>query len=513
MNQISSFFVRKVRVKDDRGIALVVAIALMAIVGILMITMVTVAINESRASGRDRQRSSAVMTAEGQVDSLISQIQSAPVAQLPCTPAGSTTASIGTDTMTITNTVTYSTAAGAPVTCGAVQTGTQAGLVAIKSVSKSRALAGQPAAIRTVETLVKLTPAYNNTLSKAFYSYGDITFAGTGSITGPNADLYTNGSVTCNNGTTVDGSIFSQGSVSFNHTNCRAAVDVRAKSGFTTNDATVGGSIFVSSGSISMLHGHLGQQARASGTVTSGTNSGDACVTAGKCFPGDMAVAAPPTEAFPQINFDAATQAAWVAAGYAITILDPSAGFTCGMFGGSGSLNGKVDNAGKWIIDALSAAGTMPKTVLVDKCPSHPVKFQANPQVIALENDLAIFSNAGFDFSGATTIKSATADQHNLYLIQPYAAVSAHPCTSQGIAFNSSVTVQNTISDLLYSPCTIRTANLTSLYGQVYSGGPSQIDNGFNMTFRSLPVFGLSVAGGAINKYSADILYMRETTP
>ena len=509
MNQISSFFVRKVRVKDDRGIALVVAIALMALVGILMITMVTVAINESRASGRDRQRSSAVMTAEGQVDSLISQIQSAPVAQLPCTPSTPATVSVGTDAMTITNTVTYSTAAGAPVTCAAVRTGTQADLVAIKSVSKSRALAGQPAAIRTVETLVKLTPAYNNTLSKAFYSYGDLTFADSGTITGPNADVYTSGSVICNNGTVIDGSIYAQGSVSFNHTNCRATVDVRAKSGFNTNDATVGGNIFVSSGSISMLHGHLGgAQARASGTVT-----GDACSPAGKCFPGDMAVAAPPTEAFPQINFDAATQAAWAAQGYAITTLDPSAGFTCGMFGGSGSLNGKVDNAGKWIIDALSAAGTMPKTVLVDKCPSHPVKFQANPQVIALENDLAIFSNAGFDFSGATTIKSATADQHNLYLIQPYAAVSAHPCTSQGIAFNSSVTVQNTISDLLYSPCTIRTANLTSLYGQVYSGGPSQIDNGFNMTFRSLPVFGLSVAGGAINKYSADILYMRETTP
>jgi Tfp pilus assembly protein PilX len=508
MNQISSFFVRKVRVKDDRGIALVVAIALMAIVGILMITMVTVAINESRASGRDRQRSSAVMTAEGQVDSLISQIQSAPVAQLPC-PAGSTTASIGTDTMTITNTVTYSTAAGAPVTCLAVQTGTQADLVAIKSVSKSRALAGQPAAIRTVETLVKLTPAYNNTLSKAFYSYGDITFAGTGSITGPNADLYTNGSVTCNNGTTVDGSIYAQGSVSFNNTNCRATVDVRAKSGFNTNDATVGGNIFVSNGSISMLHGHLGgAQARARGTVT-----GDACSPAGKCFPGDMAVAAPPSEAFPQINSDSATINAWAAAGYTSVVTLPNSSYPCGMYGGSGSLNGQVDNAGKWIIDALSAAGTMPKTVLVDKCPSQPVKFQANPQVIALENDLAIFSDGGFDFSGPTTIKSATADQHNLYLIQPYAAVSAHPCTSQGIAFNSSVTVQNTISDLLYSPCTIRTANLSSLYGQVYSGGPSEIDNGFNMTFRSLPVFGLSVAGGAINKYSADILYMRETTP
>src|SRR5450830_652391 len=112
------------RVDDDRGIALVVAVALMALVTTLLVVMVSVAIHENSSSGRDRQRSSAVMTAEGQVDSLISQIQSAAITDLPCDPIPPLNVSVGSDTMTITSTVIYSTAAepDLQVACGSLGT-------------------------------------------------------------------------------------------------------------------------------------------------------------------------------------------------------------------------------------------------------------------------------------------------------------------------------------------------------------------------------------------------------
>src|SRR5450830_51703 len=167
------------RVDDDRGIALVVAVALMALVTTLLVVMVSVAIHENSSSGRDRQRSSAVMTAEGQVDSLISQIQSAAIADLPCDPIPPLNVSVGSDTMTITSTVTYSTAADVQDDCGSRATTTLA-TAKIKATSTSNALPGQPAAVRRVETLLHLTPTHG--FDKAIFGYGGVSIANNGEI-------------------------------------------------------------------------------------------------------------------------------------------------------------------------------------------------------------------------------------------------------------------------------------------------------------------------------------------
>lgn len=103
MNRNSLPTAYRQRSQDDSGIALIVAIALMAIVGVLLVVMVSVAIHENNASGRDRQRSSGVMAAEGQVDTLISKIQSAPPATLPCSPSSTpnVNVTVGSDRMVI----------------------------------------------------------------------------------------------------------------------------------------------------------------------------------------------------------------------------------------------------------------------------------------------------------------------------------------------------------------------------------------------------------------------------
>ncbi len=489
--------------ENDEGIAMVVAIALMGIVSILVVTLAVLAIHQAQASGRDRQRSSAVMTAEGVVDTLVAAIQSSAPADLPCGTLTDEQVTVVSDTLTSSPTVTYFDAAGNPVDCGALAT-TQLASASVSATTVSDPIVGQAPARRTVETLLRLDATYENGLNKAIFGDGGVTLANKADIYGqdgqPNADVYTNGNVICNNHQHYYGSIYAQGYVSMANT-CTIEVDVQAAGNITATNpgVSINGRALSSNGSIDLGPASLGQQARASGSVT-----GNVCSTPGKCFPG-VSVAPPPYQAFPEIDW--ADYTAWVSDGFSnvVTI----SGSQCGMYSEPGKLNGKVDAAGKWLYEN---GETLPgDTVLLVDCPSQPVKLQGVG--ITINHNLAIFSKGGVNFAGNTLITSASSEPHNLYLIQPYDAVSTHPCTSDGIALDNQVTVDSTINSLLYSPCTIRKANLTTHYGQIYAGGIAQIDNQLTMYYEPLPVPGgllLGGAGATVKSYSVEILYTRE---
>jgi Tfp pilus assembly protein PilX len=508
MNRISLSLAVRRRAQDDRGIALVVVVALMALIGVVIVTLVSLAIYESRASGRDRQRSSAVMTAEGQVDSLVSQIQTAQLVNLPCGGAVPNV-SVASDVMSLTNTVKYFTAAGVEVPCATAQGGsTVLASATIKSTSTSQALAGQAPAVRTVETLLKLTPTYGNYLDRAIFGDAGISLANNADIYGqagqPDADLYTNGSIACNNAVHFYGSIYAQGTVSMSNT-CVVEVNVEAKLGFsaTNPQVRVNGKVLVQHGNITLNSSTVGQQARASGTVT-----GTPCSTAGKCFSNDSTITPPPVQPFPVYNWDAPTQAAWVALGYTVQTF-PRTNYPCGTYTGTGPYNGSVDNVARWVYENMA---TMPKTVIYANCPGNPFMVQQNHSTIALANDLAIFDTGGFTINNNTTIQSTDTTSHLLYLIQPYNSIS-RPCTV-GITLNNQVTIDSTINDLLYSPCDIVKANNSTQYGQIYGGGSVTINNRLTMYYKPLPVpNGPTATGTPIKFYSADILYKRENNP
>jgi len=457
------------------------------------------------------------MTAEGQVDSVISRIQNAPVAAgtglpspsgtgLPCGTSTVTGVSVGSDKMSITTTVTYSTTADAAVDCSALAT-TPVAKAKIKSTTTSSRVGSEAPAVRTVETLLNLKPTYANGLNKAIFSNGtdDISFQSNPTIYGSasgltDADIYTNGNVNCNNGTFY-GSIYTQKSATFAGA-CIVYGNLHTKLGYTSNNgaALVKGDVLASGGSIALGSSQVPGHAYASGTA-----AGNLC-TAAKCF-GSQTVAVPPTQAFPQYIWNASTKQAWIAAGYTPVELSPSTGYACNWYNASPdplNLNGKVDNVGAWLVNN---AKSTTKYVVHTTC---AVKFQG-PNLV-LGADLAVFADGGFTVSSGTHFKSNTAVHHNLYLIQPYNSVSS-PCTSDGIALDNTVQVESTVTDLLYTPCNIRQANTATQFGQVYAGGKVQIDNALQMTYQPLPVFGLSVAGGSVDKYTVDILYMRETTP
>lgn len=483
------------RAQDDSGIALLVAIALMALVGVLLVVLVSIAIHENNASGRDRQRSSGVMTAEGQVDTLISTIQSAPPGTLPCSPltTPNVNVTVGSDSMVITNTVTYYDAAGAPLGCPVSATAIAA-KASIKSTSRSNRIAGQAPAVRTVETLLALTPTYNNEFTKAIYGGGGITLDNNVTILGQSAgttdaDLYTAGNITCKNSQHLWGTIYAQGTVTL-APSCIVEKDVYAKMGFLSdngNGAVVKGKIESSQGTIALKKTSVTLSARSKLAVP----TGDACPV--KCFK-DLTLTDPPVSTFPIIIWDTATAADWAAKGGFTNVVSND---VCGS--GAGSV-------GQWFTD--NAAALTANTVIRTTC-----KFTIpnSVSVIKMAKNVAIVATGGVALTNSVTVESTTTDVRNLYLMQPYDAVATHPCTTvTGIELSNQVTFLNTISDLLYSPCNILDNNKGTLFGQTYGGGTVQVGNNLEMTYRQLPVWGVSGATTSVDHYAVDILYKRE---
>ncbi|WP_199424066.1 hypothetical protein [Actinotalea solisilvae] len=507
------------RARGDEGIAIVVAVSLVGIVAVLVLALVATAVHESGASGRDRQRSSAVMTSEAQVNDLVAHVQSTAPGSLPCGTVPPETISTITDQLDVTAEVAYFTAGDVQVDCADVLAGVQVAKATITATSVSDPLLDQQVARRTVETLLRLTPSWGNDLDKAIFGNGGVTLANHASIYGqngqPDADVYTNGNVTCNNNQHYYGSIYAQGTVSMSN-QCVVEVDVHAKGGFsaTNPQVSVNGRVLVSNGNASLGKMQLGQQARASGSVTS--DSGGPCypATNGKCVSG-VAVPPPAALAFPILKWDAATQTEWANNGYTNVVTFPRAGFPCGWYTGpnlvgptghSTNLNGKADGVGAWLF--ANGHTLTQDTIVVSTC-SDPVTLQGIG--FTLKDNLAIFANGGVTFSGNSQITSTTSDSRNLYLIQPYDA-KPFGCNQDGIALNNQVTVHQTVDVLLYSPCNIRKANNTTHYGQIYAGGQAIIDNQLTMYYQPLPVWGVVTASAAIEYYNVDILYVRENT-
>lgn len=524
--------------RRDDGVALIAAVGVVMLVAVLVGVTAMIAVSESKGTGRDRQRSSAIAQAESQLDVTIGRIQSAPPSVLGsaalCGPTTSTTKVAG-DTFTITTTVSYFTAANQPVDCTSLQNGAAVGLVSISSTATSQALAHAQAAKRTMETLVRLTPNYQVDLNKAIFSQSNLTMANKTNLRSatatPNADVYTNGDFTCNNNEDFQGSIYAQGNVTFS-SQCTVAVDVWAGGNITVNNqsAAIGGQA-LSSGTLTGSPGNiwlgkasLGQQARAVGTATSDMPQG-ACNITGKCF-SHVTVGQPPQTSFPQLVWDSTAAGQWAAHGYTTVVNLPNASFPCGWYNGpnlvgadghSSNLNGKADGVGAWLYaNAYHLSG--PTIVTVD--PSCTTQVQLQGISISINKNLVLMSAPGINFSGNTQISSvagtATTQNPNLlYLVQPYTFNGTAPtCNGDGISLNNQVSVDPTVNTLMYSPCSITKANQSTLTGQVYSGGQLNVNNQLDMTYMQLPVWG-GLSGMAnpssIASYNAQTMYMRET--
>lgn len=511
--------------RDDDGVALIAAMAVVMLVGILVVVTIRIAIAESTATGRDRQRSSAVSTAESQVDTIMAQIQSSTPSALTgfCgTLAGS--ADVARDDFGVSSTVTYYKPDGVTeVPCASIPT-TQVGYAKVRSVATSEALANSSSAKRSVESLLRLRPAYGNDLDKAIFSNYTLTMSNKTVLTSasgtPDADIYTNGDFYCRNNEEFHGSIFAQGSI-YLESQCTISVDAWAKGRvqITNPSASVGGRVLSATSTVSLDKSALGQQARAKGAVT-----GQACSVAGKCF-SNVQVDAPPTTAFPEWVWNSTTQGEWAAHQYQ-TVNLPSGNFTCGWYnppngtpnlvgadGKSANLNGKATGIAAWLF--ANAYKLTSPTIVVADCPSEKVILQGIG--VKMNNNVLLVARGGIQFTGNSPISSVTgtgtaADPNLLYLIQPASFNGVKTtCSGEGISLDNQVSVDSTVNTLLYSPCAIRKANQSTIVGQVYSGSTVSVDNQLDMAYVSLPMWGGIASQSSIDSYSIEIMYKRES--
>jgi len=501
------------RERGDEGIALVVAIALILVVGMVIATVATIAIYESRATGRDRSRSEAVAAAELALDTYMAQIDGDYVATVPCGTSTSTV-QVGPDTVEIETTVTYLKENGSladpstHVSCTDLALGTPAAQAHVIATAEPGTQASQQPVARTVETLLDLTPVYANSMNKAIFGRAGITFANHVSLYGengtPNADLYTDGNIACQNNQEFQGTIYAQGQVTMANS-CRVAVDVHAGTLFRADNpsVTINGRVLVANGNATVnAKFSLGQQMLVSGTIDGGSKS-QVC-TPGKCF--EHATVPPvPQEDFPKMLWSGYTD--FVSrGGYSNVQRFGPGGMSC-----TGSIpnqhNGKADWVGYQIWKNFAEGTWNADTVVLVDCPQK-VMYQGLD--LTLPHNLVVYSKNGFVFSNKTIVASNDPSQNRaLYLIQPYDALTCSTWT-EGISLDNQVTVRDEVDVLMYSPCNVRKANNTTYYGQIYAGGYAQIDNKLEMFYKPLPVFGVSDST-TVEAYTTDILYKRET--
>lgn len=478
--------------RDDAGVALVVSIALMGLATVLMLTMITLTVRESRQTSRDRSRAVAVTSAEGAVDLALTQIQEAAVTGLPCTSTVSKTDSMP-EVMTITTTVSYVDALGAALSCPPPSSAVAAQAL-IKSVSVATPAGGGAEVRRTVETLVALKPKFTTDLNKAIFGNAGVNIGNNFDLygqSGPDADVYTNGDFSCAQNERLRGSVYSQGSVTLANT-CTIDVNVWAKTGASVSNGTISGDLLVSDGNANITGGSIAGKVKAL-TITPASWCS---ANPGKCVTGASATPPPPYEMFPQIRGDDATIQAWRDQGF---VDGPTNLTNCS------NLN-SPQNPGKWL--ETNADDITAKTIIRTPC---RLEFATNARTVSMANDIVIFADGGFDVSQTMTFQSTSSAKRNLYFIHPYDFASriGGTCPSPGINLSQQVTMAATVQELLYTPCDLNKANNSTLYGQVYGGGTVSIANRTDATFVPLPVFG-ATATRYVLSYTADVLYKRE---
>jgi len=478
---------------DDRGVALVVAIAVMVIALMLSTVVVTIAVRQTRATGVDRQRGVTVNAAEAGVDASFNAIQTAGLT-LPCTwpSSGTTDVRAYPDRATLASTITYYDASNAPLSCAQVQSGVVPAFANIKATSVTNTLGGGSSnGNRAMESYVSLTPVTGNGLNNAIFSNGTFTVRNNHIVrgdVGADADVYSNHDIVCPNGSnqTYEGSILSQGTITLTG-QCSALGDVWAKGPLTLghNSSTVGGRAISSTGSVS-----VNRPDGVTGLIMAGTTITPASCVAPKCVR-NLIQAAPPYQPFPQIRRSLLGQ--WTSAAPA------GGGYTEVTYTG-----GCGEAAGNWIASHASAYST--PTVITTVC---QVAFKSDD--ITMGSNIAIFADGGFTSEGHVNFLSSTSGaRRELYFIAPY---DMAVCPGSDIDTDNNFSIDDDVDLLLYTPCSISVDNHNDHFGQIYAGETTSISNHYDMQFRRLPIWGVDPGSLATLAYRIDIIFKREVQP
>ncbi len=472
--------------RDERGSALLVSLAVMSIAVILGLVVVGVTISEEQSAGRDRQRVVSMDSAEGAVDEAYAAIQTATAEALPCNLSGTTKAAPDNPAYTVT--ITYVAPDGTQA-CP-LPNGVRPVQAVIVATAQTATTVGGTATKQRMDALVNLTPIYANGFNKAIFSNSGLTLNNHATVrgnNGPDADLYSNGTVTCANNQTYEGSIIAQGSINFS-SSCTTSGDLWAGVGVSsTNNSSIGGRVRAAGGDVTLSgNTSVASTLRATGTIT-----WPSC-TASKCF-SSTAVPAPTYQPFPIVNGDNATIDAWQAAGFTNFVDWTDCAPTAG-----GS-----NRAADWILEHASSLPA--DTVFRTTC---SVPF-VHPRNVSLNHDLAIFAYGGISSSQSATFDSNDHTMRKMYWIIPYDA-AAPTCSSPAMTTDNLFSTGNYLDLMLYSPCNITFSNNGQHMGQIYSASTVSINNNFDLQYHPMPMYGVVPESQPVASYSVDVVYKRQ---
>ncbi len=469
---------------DQDGIAMMTAILVITLLGLLSIVATQLAFHNQAGTKVDRKRTQAVSAAEAGLDLTLLRLQSL---GLPCQITGSLDTKPTTSSY-VANVEYFDSypVVTAPMVCNTA-TNTVIGTPAAAQVSvRGTTNAKKTYGDRAVQSLVKLNPIPGNGFGKAIFANGTLTFNNNATINGNvgnDGDVYTNTDFNCSNSMTVKGSIISQGAISMSNT-CSALVDWYAKGNITaSNSATAGRDAKSSQGSISLGSPQTTVGRDAIAKLSVGTGG-----TVVRSRVSGAAIPDPPAITFPVVKWNAVTSpASWSAAGYT----SQTSRTTCApTYTDISSMNVATANR-----------------VVVTTC---PISWSHNT-TITLAKDLAIFSTGGFTTNNKVTFRSSVpGSRRRLYLIVPHDAATM-PCNNPGITTSNNTSFTD-VEVFFYTPCTVNANNNNSAtVGQIYSGSNVNIANLFTLSFVPLPVADTSGdGGGGPIGYQVDTVYKRE---
>lgn len=497
-------FKRLVRPKDEAGMAMITAILLSMVAGVLTVGATEYSLHSLNTNQIDRKQVQGLAAAEAGLDVAISDLTSTTP---PCSLSGTLSSAPTTETYTVT--ITYYSSAGTSLNSASCATTSPYDLSS--SASPATAIVDSTGVnnsnlygARTMEAEVQMSAVTSPSLTDAVYSGQSMTMDNNFTVTGSsgnNANFYTSGNFVCNDSGTIDGSIYALGTFTQDSNGCDIEGSAESVGEWLSNGA------FTLGGSIESTDGEVNFDSDSAETVGGSVSAHSSVVWSGATYPNwsgsgkptitgtvtqNATLSSPATQAFPEEQFPSA-ESAWESAGYTLI----------------------TDNSCSTITSDLASdiSAMTSSTLFYTTC---EITWNSG-FTYKLPYNLAIVDTGGIVFNSGSsmTFESSSSTGHSLYLIVPYNATTTPGNCSISFTINGSTTLGNDsgnepLNAFLYSPCTITYDSTAEVMGQAYSDETVTWNADVTMTVEDGSWPGATSTTGSTSSYTLSIVYERE---
>ncbi len=483
----------------EEGIAMIIALLVTFVVFLLSGVVVQQAIHNIDGSATDRNRLSAVSAAEAGLDWAYNRVEGTESTALWNVAQ---TGTVGSGPSSVTYTVTptyYSDAAGTTAFSGTPGPSNYPRSIKIASIGT-----GADGSQRKMESFMVLDPVAGG-VSGAIVTNNSLTLTNSFNLSGNNgndADIIVNaGNFSAPSGLeTIRGSIYVPAGTAHLGTNVHVYGSVWSRDLLTMDhsQAVVDGDVKSSNSGTTLTRGLVNGRAY----YCTGSAPASSKVPAGSVQTCSLGL--PPSQAFPQIAFNATT---WALQGYYLKDFTSAGATACTQARswvegtGNNTYNKGILGTTGGVPSTFNPSTGAQYTGAVVRTPNTCLYTASNNSDIHIGGNLAIVPSGGIDL-GNNSKWTGDNGTRKLFFMVPYEAQAA-TCTTP------SVTMQNlntftSVEVSLYSPCTVNVANNSGFNGQII-GKTVNVSNQTTLAYKPVLIPGMSIIG-----FQQDIAYIRE---